>query len=303
VLLPSQEFISILREMNDEVFTISSTDSGIKIVGSSAKFEFPSEDPSDFPELPEVEARQNFKMPAGHLAKMIRRTVFAAASENSRFHMCSVLVEIEQDGTVRFVATDGKRLALMPGRGAIEGKPDGQTSALVPPKAMSLLSKIVSDPEEQVEIALGTNEAAFRTARATAYTRLVEGRFPPWRTVVPPEPPIKIPVGVERFMSALRQAKIVTSMESRAVKFHFEDGTLVLRGQGADVGEAEVKMPVAFDKGSLEVTFDPDYLLEALRVLEPSEEVTLGLADAKRAATLHSGDEYTYVIMPVTRDG
>jgi DNA polymerase-3 subunit beta len=303
VLLPSQEFISILREMNDEVFTISSTDSGIKIVGSSAKFEFPSEDPSDFPELPEVEARQNFKMPAGHLAKMIRRTVFAAASENSRFHMCSVLVEIEQDGTVRFVATDGKRLALMPGRGAIEGKLEGQTSALVPPKAMSLLSKIVSDPEEQVEIALGTNEAAFRTARATAYTRLVEGRFPPWRTVVPPEPPIKIPVGVERFMSALRQAKIVTSMESRAVKFHFEDGTLVLRGQGADVGEAEVKMPVAFDKGSLEVTFDPDYLLEALRVLEPSEEVTLGLADAKRAATLHSGDEYTYVIMPVTRDG
>jgi DNA polymerase-3 subunit beta len=302
VLLPTQELISVLRELGDETVEISSVESGIRIAGSSSKFDFPSEDPAEFPALPDVEATAQFHISAGQLLTMIRRTSFAAASENTRFQMCSVLMEFEPDGKTRFVATDGKRLALMPGTVRSLHEQSTVVQALVPPKAVTMLAKLLHDPEEEIDISLGTNEVVFRSAKKTLYSRLVEGRFPPWQTVVPPEPPIKIPLLVERFHNAVRQAKIVTNLESRAVKFTFEKGILTLRGQGADVGEAEIKMPVAYDRDSLSITLNPDFLADALRVMEPSDEVVMGLVDSFRPVILRTADDYAYVLMPVTRE-
>ena len=133
------------------------------------------------------------------------------------------------------VLFDGKRLALMAGKAEVDKAPKETAKALAPPKAMTLLSRILADPDELVEVALGVNDAMFRTAKVVVYTRLVEGRFPPWQSVLPGDPPIKVPVTIDKFFSAVRQARIVTSTESKAVKFTFEDGSVILRGQGADV--------------------------------------------------------------------
>lgn len=302
VLLPTQELVAILRELSDEFVDISSTDSGLKIAGSSSKFEFPSEDPAEFPPLPEFPETAGFKLPAKQLSMMIKRTVFAAATEHSRYHMCSVLMEFDPNGDTRFVATDGKRLALMAGKAEVEKAPKETAKALAPPKAMTLLSRILADPDELVEIALGVNDAMFRTAKVVVYTRLVEGRFPPWQSVLPGDPPIKVPVTIDKFFSAVRQARIVTSTESKAVKFTFEDGSVILRGQGADVGESEVVLPIAYTDKPLEITFDPELLVDVLRVLDPSEEAILAMTDGRKAAVLKTVDGYQYVIMPVTRD-
>lgn len=302
VLLPTEQFVPILRELSDEFVDLSATDSGLKIIGASSKFDFPSEDPAEFPPLPEFPETAGFKLKAKDLATMIRRTVFAAATEHSRYHMCSVLMEFDPNGDVRFVATDGKRLAVMPGKAEVVKAPKETAKALAPPKAMTLLARILADPDELVEIALGQNDAMFRTAKVVVYTRLVEGRFPPWQSVLPGDPPTKVPVGVDKFFSAVRQARIVTSAESKAVKFTFEDGSVTLRGQGADVGESEVVLPVAYTDKPLEITFDPELLVDVLRVLDPSEEIILAMSDGKKAAILRTTDNYQYVIMPVTRD-
>jgi DNA polymerase-3 subunit beta len=150
---------------------------------------------------------------------------------------------------------------------------------------------------------LGVNDALFRTQKVTIYTRLVEGRFPPWQTVIPKESKVKVPINVDKFLGAVRQAKIVTSSESKGVRFAFADGMIVLRSQGADVGESEVRLPAPYDAEPLEVSFDPDLLVDALRVLDSTEEVSLQMTDAKKASVIRTGDDYCYVVMPLSRDG
>ena len=301
-LLPTSQFIAILREMPDETFRLEATDSGLRIRGASSKFDLPGEDPTQFPELPKPDAKATFRMPAGKLATMIRRTIFAAATENARFHLASVLMEFEPDGVVRFVATDSKRLALMPGKAEPAADMTGAAlvSALAPPKALKLVERTLQDPEELIEIVLGVNDARFVGKKVTVYTRLIEGRFPPWQTVVPKDSKTKVPLVVERIHAAIRQAKIVTSVESKGVKFAFSKGQLTLSAQGADVGESEVVIPIAYDGADLEVRFDPDLFAEALKVLDPTEEAQLHLTDSKKASVLRTGDNYAYVVMPLT---
>ncbi len=301
-LLKASEFIAILREMPDETFRLEATDSGLRIRGASSKFDLPSEDPAEFPDLPAPEAKATFRMQAAKLGTLIKRTIFAAATENARFHLASVLMEFEPDGAVRFVATDSKRLALMPGKSEPAADMTGAAlvSALAPPKALKLVERTLQDPEEMIEIVLGANDARFTGKKVTIYTRLIEGRFPPWQTVVPKDSKTKVPLVVEKIHAALRQAKIVASVESKGVKFLFSKGQLTLSAQGADVGESEVVIPIAYDGADLEVRFDPDLFAEALKVLDPTEEAHLHLTDGKKAAVLRTGDQYAYVVMPLT---
>lgn len=301
VILPTAEFTAILRELPDEQVVLEETGSGVRVAGAASKFELPAEDPLQFPEFPGFGEQPGQKIKAGVFATMIKRTVFAVAQENSRYALHSVLIEFDDQAMAKLVATDGKRLALMPGQATLAGeKPDG--TYLLSPKTLSLLAKTLLDPEEELEITLRENEALLRTAKMTVYSRLVDGRFPRYQEVFPPQPKIKIPLEVGKFMAALRQARIVTSEESKGVDFHFTEGLLTLESQAAELGQSEVRLPVAYTGSPLKITFDPQLLIDALRVLEPEEELSLELIDTRKAAVLRTRDQYAYVVMPLTRE-
>src|SRR5260370_38335212 len=109
--------------------------------GQFNEFEMGGEDPGDFPDVPAFSGDSCHELPAGMLREMIRRTVFAAATENPRYALTGILWEL--DGPkARLVATDGRRLAVMEGSATVQGDHDtkGQTH-LRPSKAMHLLER------------------------------------------------------------------------------------------------------------------------------------------------------------------
>ena len=159
----------------------------------------PGEDPASFADIADfAPASGTTSWPPATCRRMIRRTVFAAAREEGKYAMRGVLWDMEEK-KAKLVATDGKRLAVTSGPCVAHGGGDkkGQ-SHLVPPKAMSLLERILADGDasQPVQVSLRANEALFRTERAVIYSRLVEGRFPPYRDVIPKKANAKIPLVV-----------------------------------------------------------------------------------------------------------
>ena len=135
------------------------------------------------------------------------------------------------------------------------------------------------------------------------YTRLVEGRFPKWRDVLPKRSEsnrIDIPVGP--MYSALRQAAIVASEESRGIDFTFKDGSLVLSNSTAEIGQSRIEMPVPFDKDELTITLDHRFVADFLKVLQPDKTFTLDVENGEQAAYCETDDNYGYVIMPLSKD-
>lgn len=171
---------------------------------------------------------------------------------------------------------------------------------VIPTKALQLLERSLTDPKEPVQVSLSANEALFRAGRATVYTRLVEGRFPAYREVMPKKPAVKVPLPACPFHAAVRQAAIMADQESRKVVFGFAKGKLTLQAHGADTGRSRVEMPVEYQGKALDIAFNPQLLTEMLRVLSPAETLLLDLTDASSPARFRCGENYSYVVMPLS---
>jgi DNA polymerase-3 subunit beta len=179
--------------------------------------------------------------------------------------------------------------------------PAGQP--VVPVKALKLLERNLLDDDPPVHLAFqGGSAILVRTDRAVVYSRLLEGRFPRYQDVFPSQVESRIPLEVGPLHSAVEQAAIVTSEESRGVDFAFGRDLLKLTSQAPDQGSSDVQLPIAYDGKTIEITFDPRYLADSLKTLDPALPLTAELIDGRNAAVFKTDDGYTYVVMPLTRD-
>ena len=299
-VMPVSRLNMILRESGDEILSIDADPERTLVTGKNSRFELTAHNPDEFPEVAQFDEQDYYEINANLLKEMIRRTLFATDAESSRYALGGVLLEIRDD-QMTAVGTDGRRLATMHGAIKQIGSPQPAGSAtIVPSRAMSLIEKLINDDEVPIQFAPRANDLLLRDKENVFYTRLVEGRFPNWRDVVPDRQDsnrIDIPVGP--MYSALRQAAIVSSEESRGVDFTFNNGTLVLSNTTAEVGQSRIEMPVPFDKDELTITLDHRFVADFLKVLQPDKTFTMDLEDSNNAAYCQTDDNYGYVIMPL----
>ncbi len=302
-ILPLARFGSILRESSDDTLRIEADGQSTLVRGERSEFKLPAENPQEFPNVADFNEAAFHELPARSFREMIRRTIFATDNESSRYALGGVLLEMEADKIIA-VGTDGRRLAKMeiPARSE-GGHGSGDSMTIVPTKAMHLMERALTDGDAEIQLAARTNEILVRGPRATIYSRLVEGRFPKWRDVFPQRTgSTKVDFTVGPLYSAVRQAAIITSDESRGVDFQFESGMLTLSGRVAEMGQSRVELPIAYDGPAISIMLDPRYVSDFLKVLDPEKVVTLELKDAESAAVCLTDDGYGYVIMPLARD-
>jgi DNA polymerase-3 subunit beta len=303
VVLPVARFGSILRESADQTLRIEADGNGVTIRGERSKFQFPVENPTEFPPVAEFVEKNFFEAPARLVRELIRRTVFATDNESSRYALGGVKLEFD-GGQVTAIGTDGRRLAKMTGPISAQGEPAAQQqNTIVPTRAMQLIERALAPADAEVQFAVKGNEFLVHSPRATISARLLEGRFPEWRKVFPERgvgEQIELAAGPTH--AAVRQAAIVTSDESRGIDFTFGGGTLVLAGKAADVGQSRVELPIGYDGREITITLDPRFVIDFLKVLDADKTFTLELKDGESAAVATTDDGYGYVIMPLARD-
>lgn len=303
-LLSVQQFGSILRESSDEALSIDSDGQAVTVRGQRSRFRLPTGNPQEFPQIAEFATDNYHTLPARLLKELIRRTLFATDTESSRYALGGLLLEMESERVI-VVGTDGRRLAKMEGPAQVVGTPAGSSDAMtiVPSRSMQLIERSLTDAEAEVHVAMRGNDFMVQSPTLMIISRLVEGRFPRWRDVLPNRPDaVQIELTVGPLHAAVRQAAIVASGESRGVDFTFGRGSLVLSGVTADVGESRVEMPIAYDGEEITLCLDHRFLSDFLRVLDPETNFRLNVVDGDSAALCQTDDGYGYVIMPLARD-
>lgn len=302
-VLPTARIGSILRSTRDEDLELETDEEHLNIRGARSSFTLPLEDPNLYPEVPDFAATGYHVITAGNLKRLIRRTVFATDLESARYALGGVLVELSPE-SMAMIGTDGRRLAKMTAAAEAENNPEAPGGTpVVPVKALKLIERNLVDDDLLVHLTIQSGTAALvRTESAVIYSRLVEGRFPRYQDVFPASVEVKIPIEAGPLRQAVEQAAIVTSDESRGVDFHFGEGALTLTSRAADVGSSKVELPIDYDGKPVDITFDPRYLLDALKTLDDGSQIQAELIDAKNAAVFRTQDQYAYVVMPLTRE-
>ncbi len=305
-ILPKDQLIQILRESGDPDISLDAGKEAI-VAKAGGRYEMLSLDVDEFPDIPSFDDGGRYhEVTAGQLRTMIKRTAFSADKKDTtaKFALTGVLWEAEGKMT-RLVATDTKRLAVCEGPASVYGPPDTVKAVhLVPLKAVNLLERNLTDDNELVRIGLRTNDALFQTERAMIYTSLVQGKFPPYREIIAKtrkEATQKVPLPVDGFLARVRQSAIMTDEESMRVDMTFEAGKVTMKSRGAKTGSSEVSLDLPeYDGPTTEIAFDPQYLIEFLRALEGEPTVVLEMSTGARAALFKCGEQYSYLVMPLT---
>jgi DNA polymerase-3 subunit beta len=297
-LLPADKFRDIVRESVDDTLSIEVEGDTAVIKGQDSVFKLPTQNPAEFPPVPDFEGETDFEVLAGHLKQLIGQTLFAAAKESTRYAFNGVLL-VAKGKKISLISTDGRRLAQAKGDlASAEKLPKEGVQVIIPTKALNLVDKLIDDPEEAIGFQVHENQVIFRTANATLTSTLVEGQFPPYEDVIPKDTDKKMQAATADFLSAIRRASLLTTEESKGVRLQFTQKGLILTSRSPESGEATVTFPCKYEGTDVEIGFNPVFLVDALRVVD-TDEIALELTAPNRPGLLKSGQNFLYVIMPV----
>jgi len=297
-VVPARVTLDFVRDLSGESVTLSTTEGNCTISSGEDTCELVTIDPDEFPVISRFGNDEAISMQSGTFTRLVNRTAFAAAREAGRYAMHGVLVELE-DGVIKLVATDGRRLALS--SAPIDVRPGASKPVIVPTKGMQLFCRVMTDPLEQIQLRFGDNQVGLRTAKAEIFARLIDGEFPRYAAVIPKESSHLVEADAALLLKKLRLVANVTGSEARAVRLKLTQGELGLSGQSVGRGAAHAKMEVDFKGDEAEIAFNPDYVIEGLKNCEDGL-VRLQFNEKTSPGKFTLGESYVYIVMPITID-
>ncbi|MBN1794214.1 MAG: DNA polymerase III subunit beta [Candidatus Omnitrophica bacterium] len=280
--LPNAEVVVTMKKNN--MFTVESGNSVFKIIG------LPKE---GFPQLPTPTHDNKTTIPQASLKRILQRTTFAVSHDETRYVLNGLYVSINGD-TLHFVATDGRRLALI--EHTINTTTKIKTQAIIPSKTTTELLKTIKE-EGDIEIYLEQNQVFFKTNETTIISRLIEGEYPDYQQVLPKEKGERVVAEKEGFYSTMKRASLLSTPESTAVKIELLKNKMVVSKTTPEIGEFRDELSVEYAGPTLTIGFNPNYLMDVLRVLE-GETVEMEVVSAAKPA-LFKEERYLYLVLPM----
>jgi DNA polymerase-3 subunit beta len=307
-LLPAARILQILREVDKETIELEIDEPAGKImlVCGGATFELQVENCTNFPPVPLFDADSYFEMTASEMRLAIRRTIFSTDVNSTRYALGGVLVEIGENNLYGanevcvFASTDSRRLSVaICGYTAVNNPRVTESNTVIPARALKLVESINGD---KIHMAFSENSVSVQIGDVSVCSQLVQGKFPPWRKVLPTKDLQKVTIPVSPLASIVRQAALVSSEESRGVDLRFTDKGLVATSNVSDLGSAKIEMPIAWVGKPLLVTLDNRYVSEVLKALSHEVTVDVSLGGSESPVLITAGT-YRHVLMPLDRGG
>ncbi len=299
IVVEASHMADIVRESTDDVLILESNDHGCEIRGADSHFNIYGQDPGQYPKVPSMEAAEaDLVVGLQQLQGGISQSLFATAKESSRYAINGVLWEVKGKKLL-LVATDGRRLARVKVDLDKATKAQNEHKIIVPARTMGLLEKIPAQENDVVGVKLVDNQILIRCPKVVISSNLVEGNFPKYEDIIPTDYDKKLMLPTEPALSAVRRAALLTSEESKGIKVSVGKAGVVFSGSSPEAGAAEISMPASYDGEPIDIGFNPQFLVDVLRVVRtPEFELELGQAD--RPGLLKSGPDFLYVLMPIS---
>ena len=304
IVLPARFFSDIVKKLPDKKVTIEVT-SGFQadITSGSAKFQINGQDAENFPHLPEIETNKSVTLPNDILKEVIRQTVIAVSKQESRPILAGVHMTLK-DGVLTAVATDSHRLAQ---RKVVLENIDNSIDfdVIIPGKSMEELSGMISDVHEDVQMQVTENQVLFIFGNTHFYSRLLEGNYPETSQLIPQTADTTVELEAGTFLSSIERASLL-SHESRndVVKLSLKPSESLVRisGDSPDIGTVEEKVVTsALDGNDLEISFNPNYMKDALRSFGQAT-IKISFTSPLRPLTLvptEDQENFVHLITPV----
>jgi DNA polymerase III subunit beta len=301
VVLPARFFSEIVKKLPRETVQIEVENHFSTVIRSGkAEFNLNGLDAEEYPHLPQIEEENIFKIPTDLLKNMVRQTVFAVSTSETRPILTGVNWRV--DGKqLTCIATDSHRLALR--KAVIESENDAQYNVVIPGKSLSEFSKILDDSNDLVDIVITENQVLFKTKHLLFFSRLLDGNYPDTSRLIPTESKTIVALNVKEFLQSIDRASLLAREgRNNVVKLTtLPEGVIEISSNSPEIGKViEEVQSTSIEGEELKISFSAKYMLDALKALEGSE-IHVNFTGAMRPFVIRAAedDSMLQLILPV----
>ena len=294
-------FSEIIRKLPDTEINITLNENNLlEIECEGALYKLITMNPDEFPELPKIEVENSIDLEQNILKNMIRRTIFAVSTEENRPIFTGCLFEVENN-KLNVVAVDGFRLAL---RSIYLPAKVNDFKAVIPGKTLNEINKILQDSFDHVKIGIARNQALFEMENCKIVTRILDGEFLNYKSVIPTNWETRIIVNKYSLQNSFERISLISasSVEKEKkypVKVSVDIGKITISCTN-QTGEAKEEIYISTEGKNIEAGFNPKYFLDSLKAIDDEEvSVEFGTNISPCLVKSVENNDYVYMILPI----
>lgn len=291
----ASEFVSNLPKKNVEIVN---EDNKLTITCEGFVSTLNGIDASDFPELPTIDEEESiqYSIRVDDFKSAVSQTAFACSNDAARPVLTGVYWH-SYEGSLYLVGTDGYRLAerrLM--------TTESDLAAIVPTTTLNEVLRVISDDVEMIEVLFDETQVRFRIGDAEVTSRLIDGKYPDYRKLIPTQTTTHMEVAKADMMRTTKIAALFARNSGGSVTFDADgdQNTFSIASIASEVGENNSRIETSIEGGGT-LTLNSRYVLEVLNVIH-EDTISVGF-NGKLAPCLvkpvGKTCDYQHVIMPL----
>ncbi|MBR2374437.1 MAG: hypothetical protein IKA87_09445, partial [Lentisphaeria bacterium] len=152
-----------------------------------------------------------------------------------------------------------------------------------------------------LKITIGDKFCCFEASNFKLSSKLIEGNYPNYRSVVPSSFERIITLPVEALLSKVETVSLMLPDDTSSVVLNFtEKSKVTIEAVSSELGEGSDYVDVEFEGDDFDVSFNPKFLVDPLRTTG-AETISMKLNDPLMPVALEAEEGFINVIMPIRK--
>ena len=296
IVIDAKIFGEIIRKLPNATIKIETLENQIiKITCAKSVFDVVYMNTNEFPELPQINENLKISVNQNILKNMIKGTSFAIAQDETRPILQGILFEVKNKN-LNLVALDGYRLAI---RNEFLDT-DIDMEVVIPGKTLNEVSKILEDVDDIVDITFTNNHILFNLEKTKIISRLLEGKFINYNSLLPPEHKLLININRQELQNAIERASLMAKDgNTNLIKLDFQQDNLVITSN-SQLGKVREEISIKLQGEGIQIAFNSKYLIDVLKNVE-DDEVIMKMTSGISPCVIEekNNENAKYLVLPV----
>lgn len=296
IVIDAKIFGEIIRKLPNSDIKIETLENDIiQITCEKSVFNLVYMNAEDYPAIPNINENLSAEVPQNILKNMIKGTSFAIAQDETRPILQGILFEVNNKN-LNLVALDGYRLAI---RNEFLDN-DNNIEVVIPGKTLNEVSKILEDTSDIVKITFTNNHILFNLNNTKIISRLLEGKFVNYSSLLPQEHKILVDVNKQQLQNCIERASLMAKdSNSNLIKLDVQEDTMIITSN-SQLGKVREELNINLQGESIQIAFNSRYLLDVLKNMD-DDEVKLEMTSSVSPCVIKGKniDNSKYLVLPV----
>ena len=292
----------ILRKIssNSELKFDLKSENKLSLKSENADFNLLCLPTDNFPSFADKFDSEEISINNGKFLKLLNKTKISISNDDTRHYLNGIFIHLTEGNGRSFltgVATDSHRLSSSSNE---INNQENFTPFILPKKTVFQLCSLLAENSDQLKLQISENKIKFSIGKTQLISKVIDGKFPDYKKVVPTNNEKILMVPSKEFVSSIERVASVSLDRKEGVKLLINKDNVQLSVNSANSGDGNEKINAKFNSENLNISFNSKYLIDIASEVE-NDSLKINLKDSVSPVLIEDGSDKNsyYVIMPM----